>query len=265
MGQGWEEKGTGGEWNVIELPARSSETHTKETLNSSWHLFRSCSWKAADREASSPESVRMLSDIQRVSFSYRRCKEPAEINGQIEFPQLTLCLLASFTSSLPMSLNHYCATVLSPQTVWIHSPHAIFIPLLSLTLNFLSQQLRICYHPLCSIWYLWAHLLHHLVAILYCVKHTDITHKRVFHSYFVKIRASRQVSLFLPPGFLKHLFVLTGTWHLFIQQSFHHPFTLQIFTEQVHQAWHGNYSPCFNHNIVLHGNRQHLHISDFLL
>ena len=71
---------------MIELPARSSETHTKETLNSSWHLFRSCSWKAADREASSPESVRMLSDIQRVSFSYRRCKEPAEINVQIVSP-----------------------------------------------------------------------------------------------------------------------------------------------------------------------------------
>ena len=99
---------------MIELPARSSEAHTKETLNSSWHLFRSRFWKAADREASSPESIRLLSDIQRVS--YRRCKEPAELNGQIDFPQLTLCLLASFTPLLPMSLSH-CATVLSPQTV----------------------------------------------------------------------------------------------------------------------------------------------------
>lgn len=118
---------------MIELPARSSEAHTKETLNSSWHLFRSRSWKAADREASS-ESIRLLSDIQRVS-SYRRCKEPAELT-QIDFPQLTLCLLASFTPLLPMSLNH-CPTVLSPQTVWIHSPHAIFIPLLSFNIELL--------------------------------------------------------------------------------------------------------------------------------
>lgn len=201
------------------------------------------------------------SQIFKEFLSYRRCKEPAELNGQIDFPQLTLCLLASFTPLLPMSLNH-CPTVLSPQTVWIHSPHAIFIPLLSLTLNFLSQPLGICYHSLCSIWYLRAHFLHHLVAepILYWVKHTDSTHKRVFHSYFSKIRASRRVSLFLPPsGFLKHLLVLTYTWHLFIQLSFHRPFILQIFPEQVHQAWHSNYTPCFNHNIAL------WHISDFLL
>lgn len=125
------------------------------------------------------------SQIFKEFLSYWKCKEPAELNGQIDFPQFTLCLLASFTPLLPMSLNH-CATVLSPQTVWIHSPHAIFIPLLSLTLNFLSQTLGICYHSLCFMWYLRAHLLYHLVAeaILYSVKHTDITHKRVFHSYF---------------------------------------------------------------------------------
>ena len=124
-----------------------------------------------------------------------------------------------------MSLNNY-ATVYCPRRVWIHSSHAIFIPLLSLTLNFLISATDDLSPFPRSIWYLWAHFLHHLVAeaILYCIKYTDITYKRIFHSYYNKVRASKQVSLFLPSsGILEHLLLLTHTWHLFIQLSIHHP------------------------------------------
>lgn len=137
---------------MIELPARISETHTKETHNSTWHLFRNHFLKAADGDASASESIRLLADDScgwisvRTYCSWQSCKEDAEIKRQIgEFPQPTFCLLALSKSLFPTSQNSY-AKVFCTQDIWIHNSHALFISLLSLILKFLSWPLRICCH-----------------------------------------------------------------------------------------------------------------------
>lgn len=145
---------------MIELPARTSETHTKETHNSTWHLFRNRSLKAADGDAGASENIRLRSDNSHGSIrvrtycSWQRCKAPVEIEGQIGiFPQPPLCLLPLFTPLPPMSVNNY-ATVFSPVKVWVRNSHAIFIPLLSFTLNILSRPLRVCHDASCFFRYL---------------------------------------------------------------------------------------------------------------
>lgn len=136
---------------MIELPARTSETHTKETHNSTWHLFRNHSLKAADGDASASESIRLLSDDSRGSISVRtycswqRCKEAAEMERQIgDFsPSYPLPVGIIYTLASHVT-GQLCQGFLS--SVWIHNSHATFILLLSLILSFLSQPLKICYH-----------------------------------------------------------------------------------------------------------------------
>lgn len=61
-------------------------------------------------------------------------------------------------------------------------------------------------------------------------------------------------------------FITSNTHLTFIHSIVHPPpINLQIFMEQLHQDWQGKQSPCLNHNIVICGTSQHLHISDILL
>lgn len=214
------------------ITCQDFRTHTKETHNSTWHLFRNHFLKAADGDASASESIRLLSDDSCVCISVRtycswqRCKEDAEIKRQIrEFPQPTFCLLVLSRPLFPMSLNNY-AKVFCPQNIWVHNSHALFIPLLSLILKFLSWPLRICCHFSYSIWYLRAHFQYHLVveAILSIAWNIQISLTKEYFSYFNMIRDSKQVSLFpLFPRILELLLFLTLTWHLCTQNSIYHP------------------------------------------
>jgi hypothetical protein len=89
----WEENGTGGEWSLIELPGRTSETHAKETPNSTWHLFKN-------------HPLKLWTEYQIVLwwvmwqhpvgtyFSSQRYKEPTMIKTEIrDIPSACQCYL----------------------------------------------------------------------------------------------------------------------------------------------------------------------------
>lgn len=214
----------------MELPARTSETHTKETHNSTWHLFRNRSLKAADGKAGASESIRLRSDNSRGSISVRtycswqRCKAPAEMERQIlVFPQPPLCRLALLTPLPPMSLNNH-TTLFCPVKVWVRNSHAIFISLLSFTLNILSRPLRVFfYYSSWSLWYVRAHFLHHLVAeaALSTAWNTQISLTKEYVT-IISIRLEH------PNRSVYFLCRLESGntddfWHGFIQPSIHHP------------------------------------------